>query len=228
MTTMETIGAVQDVFGGADAPVAPAGETAPAAVAVPDSANASVPPKAAEPAKAEAKADGKAEAGSLLGAAAAAPKYEFKAEGMHADELKLFADVLGEHKADGKLGQAILDKMLPALNARREKEVAESWDKIVKEWGAENAKHPETDPSNPENAARVKAALAIAGDDVLDELKGRRLLDLPAFNRFAVRVGAFIEKATKQDNAIPGSSPAKATWAAGDTSAIAFAEGLYQ
>lgn len=218
MTTMDHI--VSEVKDGFAADTADVPDPV-AAAPTPASAEPAKPAAAAEPAKAADAAK------SLLTAAAEAPKYEFKAEGLHADDLKLFADVLGEHKADGKLGQAILDKMLPALNQRREKEAAEHWEKIQKAWTEENAKNPEIDPRKPENAARVKQALAIAGNDVLDGLKERRLLDLPEFNLFAVRVGAFIEKATKQDNAVPGASPAPASRAPDDTSAAAWAESFY-
>jgi hypothetical protein len=149
-------------------------------------------------------------AASLIGAAAAAPKFDFKAEGMHADDLKAFGDVLGEHKVDGKVGQAILDKMLPALSARREAAVKVQWEETQKGWREENAKDSTIDPSKPENQARAKLALEIAGADVLEDLKAKGLTDLPAFNRLVARFGAFVEKATKQDTAVPGASPTAA------------------
>jgi hypothetical protein len=109
----------------------------------------------------------------------------------------------------------------------REKQVAAQWEQTQKDWLAENAKHPETNPRNPENAARVKAALDIAGADVLDGLKDRRLVDLPEFNLFAARVGAFIQKATKQDTTAPGASPAPAQGPeASRTDSAAFASGV--
>lgn len=164
---------------------------------------------------------------SLIAAAANAPKYEFKADGMHADDLKAFGDVLGEHKVDGKVGQAILDKMLPALSSRREAEVKAKWEETQKGWRDENAKDPTIDPSKPENQARTKLALEIAGADVLEDLKAKGLTDLPAFNRLVARFGAFVEKATKQDTAVPGASPSAAPqFEAGNQSDKAWSAGM--
>lgn len=209
---------IADGFG-ADAPAPVAAAPAPVAPAAP----------AATPAPAAPVAPASPAAPSLIAAAANAPKYEFKAEGMHADDLKAFGDVLGEHKVDGKVGQAILDKMLPALGARREAAVKAQWEETQKGWREENAKDPQIDPSKPENQARTKLALEIAGADVLDDLKAKGLTDLPAFNRLVARFGAFVEKATKQDNAVPGASPtAAAKHKPGDLSSEAFAVGVAQ
>lgn len=183
-------------------------------------------PAAAKPAPATVT-PGAPAAPSLIAAAANAPKYDFKAEGMHADDLKTFGDVLGEHKVDAKVGQAVLDKMLPALNARRDAAVKAQWDETQKGWRDENAKDPQLNPGNAENQARTKLALDIAGQDVLDDLKAKGLTDLPAFNRMVARFGAFVEKATKQDITVPGASPtAVSKFQSGDISAEAFAAGL--
>lgn len=197
------------------------GATEAAATPVP-----AAPATAATPAPAAATPAAPA-ASSLIGAAAAAPAYSFKAEGMHADDLKAFGDVLTEHKADGKLGQAILDKMLPAISARREAAVKAQWEETQKGWREENAKDPQIDPSKPENQARTKLALEIAGADVLDDLKAKGLTDLPAFNRLVARFGAFVEKATKQDTAVPGTSPSAAPkFEAGNQSDKAWSAGM--
>lgn len=202
----------------APAPAAPAAKPAAAPVAA-------APTPAAAPAAAPA-ADAKPAASSLIAAAADAPKYDLKAEGLHADDMKVFTDVLGEHKADGKLGQAILDKMLPALAARREKANAEAWENVQKGWREQNAKDPQTDPSKPENQARAKLALDVLGTDVLEDIKASKLVDHPAFNRLVARFGAYVQNATRQDTAVPGAVPAAAPkHQASDQSAAAWGAG---
>jgi hypothetical protein len=208
------------------------GFDAPAAADTKPAAQVDSPKPADSPAPAPAKAEATpaapaAPAAPSLIEGAAATTYDLKAEGVHADDLKTFASVLGEHKVDGKVGQAILDKMLPALSARREATVKAQWDETQKSWRDENAKDPEIDPAKPENQARTKLALDIAGKDVIDDLKAKGLTDLPAFNRLVARFGAFVQKATKQDSAISGNSPQTAPkHKPEDLSAGAFAAGF--
>lgn len=194
----------------------------------PDAAKAEVSAKAATAAApAPAAAETAAPAAKSLIDGASAITYDLKAEGMHADDIKAFASVLGEHKVDGKVGQAILDKMLPALSARREAAVKSQWEETQKGWREENAKDPEIDPAKPENVARTKLALDIAGKDVIDDLAAKGLTDLPAFNRLVARFGAFVQKATKQDTAILGTTPQTAPkHKPEDVSAAAFAAGF--
>jgi hypothetical protein len=194
-----------DVIDGIDAVTpAPAPATAAAPVAAPAPVAAAAP---VAPAAAPAT-------GTLLDPAK--PNYNLKAESLHADDLKAFTDVLGEHKADSKLGQAILDKMLPAFKARSEQRLSEA----QAEWRAENAKNAASEPLR-------KLALSVVSPETAEGLRNEVFVDHPALYRFVAEVGAFVQKATKQDTAVPGTSPSTASQFQGnDTRSEAFASGL--
>lgn len=196
-------GVAADGFGNDATPVVPP----PAAPAAPATKEA---PKAAEVKTEPAKAGD----GSLLGTPEV--EYDLKADGMHADDLKLFGKILGENKVDGKAGQAILDKLRPALKARADADLAAA----QVGWRAENAKDATSSP-------RIEAALSVVSKETREALRNEVYIDHPALYRFVAEMGAFVQKATKQDTTVGGAPPATAsTIDPANTSAAAFAGGM--
>lgn len=181
-------------------------------------APAKAEPEAAKPAAAK-PADKPAD-GSLLGEkkaeAPAAPVYDIKADGMHADDLKAYVDLLGEHKVDAKAGQVLLDKFRETTKTRISANIAEA----QTQWRAENAKDATSGP-------RVEAALSVVSAETREALRDEAYRDHPALYRFVAEMGAFVQKATKQDTAVNGASPTTASkFAPADTSSAAFASGV--
>lgn len=201
---------------GSDTPAAPPAAAAPVAPAEP------AKPAAAEPAKTEAAAPAKDEKpsnGSLLGdkkEVADAPADDIKAEGMHADDLKAYKELLIENKVDSKVGQQILDKVRDTFGARIKANLAEA----QSQWRAENAKDKTA-------STRVDAALSVVSKDVREALRNEAFVDHPALFRFVAEFGAFVEKATKQDTTVVGASPPAAPqFDPANTSSAAFAVGI--
>lgn len=139
-------------------------------------------------------------------AAAAAPEShdygKLKADGVHADVMKALAEGFGEHKIAPEAAQKLLDKVLPAMNARREAEVKEAdaaWQKELredKEIGGDKYEH---------NTKLVEAAVAgLLSPEHAKAAKESGLLGHPAFVRFALAAERVVASATKQDTATRG------------------------
>lgn len=144
-------------------------------------------------------------------AAAAAPEAhdygKLKADGVHADVLKVLREGFGEHKIAPEAAQKLLDKVLPAMSARREAEIKEqiaeadaAWQKELREDKDFGGEHYDR------NTKLVEAAVTgLLTKEQAQAAKDSGLLGNPLFARFVIAAERIVAKATKQDTAAIGS-----------------------
>lgn len=203
--------------------VAATGTPAPAATEAPVAETTSALATAAKSAGVE----------SMLSAAAKAAAAEpsahdygkLKADGVHADVLKVLGESFGENKIAPEAAQKLLDKVLPAMQARREAEIKEQIAAADKQWQEELRADKEFGGDKWEaNAKVVDAAVKALDPEGYEQLKASGLIGHPSLNRIVLRAEAILAKATKQDQTVAGSAPVPARRDPNDTSAEAFAE----
>ena len=203
--------------------VAATGTPAPAATEAPVAAPASALATAAKSAGVE----------SMLSAAAKAAAAEpsahdygkLKADGVHADVLKVLGESFGENKIAPESAQKLLDKVLPAMQARREAEIKEQIAAADKQWQEELRADKEFGGDKWEaNAKVVDAAVKALDPEGYEQLKASGLIGHPSLNRIVLRAEAILAKATKQDQAMTSGALTPDRRDPSDTSAEAFAE----
>jgi len=209
MTTIDVpstdfVGQASDTVQGFSSDVAAVPPAAPAPAAdVPKVATPVAPaaPEAAKPTEA---------------APAPASDYELKVEGMPAEDLKTYVDLFKANKIEPKAGQAILDNLRTTFKARADSDIAAA----QTQWKSENSKDATASP-------RFEAAMSVLSPAVRDALKGEVYVDHPVLFNAIAEIGAFVQKATKQDTAVAGTSPVAAPkFDPANTSSAAFAAGV--
>lgn len=183
------------------------------AAAVVPAATSTETPAAAAPASALAAATKDAGVESMLSAAAKAAASEpaahdygkLKADGVHADVLKVLGESLGENKIAPEAAQKLLDKVLPAMNARREAEMKEQVAAADKQWKEELRADKEFGGDKWDaNAKVVDQAVKALDPEGYEQLKASGLIGHPSLNRIVLRAEAILAKATKQDSTVAG------------------------
>jgi hypothetical protein len=158
-------------------------------------------------------------------AAAEADYSKIKADGLHADVLKTLVGGFGENKIAPEVAQKLLDKALPAIQARQAaeiKETDEAWQKELREDKEFGGEHYER------NTKLVEAAVSgLLSKEQAQAAKDSGLLGNPLFARFVMAAERVVARATKQDSVVAGgNAPAKAEDAA-DVSAAAIARSYF-
>jgi len=155
----------------------------------------------------------------------AAPDYSaLKADGVHADVLKVIGESFGEQKIAPEAAQKLLDKVLPAMNARREAELKEQIAAADKQWQEQMRADKEFGGDKWDtNAKVVDQAIKALDPEGYEDLKASGLIGHPSINRIVLRAEAILARATKQDSTVAGAPPGRAREDINDLSPAALA-----
>jgi len=153
---------------------------------------------------------------------------KLKADGVHADVLKVIGEAFGENKVAPEAAQKLLDKVLPAMNARREAEVKEQIAAADKQWQDELRADKEFGGDKWDaNAKVVDQAIKALDPEGYEGLKASGLMGHPSLNRIVLRAEAILAKATKQDTVVVGAAPGAPKDDLNDLSNAALSRALY-